>query len=184
MLEGGCLYPIFILASCFYYIFEACPESALQVGLALVVDGEIVLAVMGCPNWQEDFSNKPTSKVQGYKNILSESGIVMVAHLCCGTWAKRLTFEQQDTINVPYSWTRCFVDHYSLVHEARFCIPESQTWDSLPLSVLFRATTDADNIGDNQILLLPKCCGRCTLISNRIFFPAYMLVAVSFNMVM
>nr|XP_048334845.1 putative PAP-specific phosphatase, mitochondrial isoform X3 [Ziziphus jujuba var. spinosa] len=134
-------------------------EALYVVGLALVVDGEIVLAVMGCPNWKEDLRNKSISEVQGYKNILSESGIVMVAHLGCGTWARRLIFERQDTINVPHSWTRCFVDHYSLVHEARFCIPESQTWDSLPLSALFSATTDANSIGDNQILLLPQCCG-------------------------
>ncbi|KAH7545904.1 hypothetical protein FEM48_Zijuj01G0143200 [Ziziphus jujuba var. spinosa] len=134
-------------------------EILIEVGLALVVDGEIVLAVMGCPNWKEDLRNKSISEVQGYKNILSESGIVMVAHLGCGTWARRLIFERQDTINVPHSWTRCFVDHYSLVHEARFCIPESQTWDSLPLSALFSATTDANSIGDNQILLLPQCCG-------------------------
>ncbi|XP_060674979.1 putative PAP-specific phosphatase, mitochondrial isoform X2 [Ziziphus jujuba] len=134
-------------------------EALYVVGLALVVDGEIVLAVMGCPNWKEDLRNKSISEVQGYKNILSESGIVMVAHLGCGTWARRLIFERQDTINVPHSWTRCCVDHYSLVHEARFCIPESQTWDSLPISALFNATTDANSIGDNQILLLPQCCG-------------------------
>ncbi|KAF3451577.1 hypothetical protein FNV43_RR07672 [Rhamnella rubrinervis] len=134
-------------------------EALYVVGLALIVDGEIELAVMGCPNWQEDLANRPTPDVQEFENILSESGIVMVAHRGCGTWAKRLSFEQQTTISVPSRWTRCSVDYYSLVHEARFCIPESQTWDSLPLSALFSATTDADSVGDNQILLLPKCCG-------------------------
>lgn len=124
-----------------------------------------MLAVMGCPNWQEDLANKPTPDFQEYENILSESGIIMVAHRGCGTWVKRLSFEQQSTINVSSRWTRCSVDHYSLVHEARFCIPESQTWDSLPLSALFSSTTDADSVGDNQILLLPKCCGRYTVIS-------------------
>lgn len=119
-----------------------------------------MLAVMGCPNWQEDLANSSALDVWECEDILSESGIIMVAHRACGTWTKRLSFGQQSTINAPSGWTRCSVDQHSLVHEALFCIPESQTWDSLPLSALYSATTDADSIGENQILLLPKCCGR------------------------
>ena len=119
-----------------------------QVGLALVVDGDIVLGVMGCPNWKNDSSN---------------TGIVMVAHAGCGTWTKHLPLAFDGKVNLPSSWTRCFVDEYSLLHEACFCIPDSQTWDFLPLSVLYTATTNADDIGDKQILLLPTCCGRLTI---------------------
>ncbi|KAJ0082966.1 hypothetical protein Patl1_10903 [Pistacia atlantica] len=85
---------------------------------------------MGCPNWKEDKSYKSTAEVQGSKNIPSGSGVIMVAHVGCGTWTKRLP----DML-------------------------ESQSWDSLPLSALFNATTDAKIIGDKEILLLPKCCG-------------------------
>ncbi|KAK9268148.1 hypothetical protein L1049_010589 [Liquidambar formosana] len=124
-------------------------EALYVVGLALVVEGEIVLGVMGCPNWQHDFSNRSTTG----------SGVIMVAHLGCGTWTKSLPDTVGSSAKVPDCWTRCFVDRCCLVHEARFCIPDSQTWDLLPLSAFFNATTNADNIGDKQILLLPLCCG-------------------------
>ncbi|PON49339.1 Inositol monophosphatase [Parasponia andersonii] len=120
-------------------------EALYVVGLALVVDGEIVLGVMGCPNWQNDLSNK--------------SGTIMVAHVGCGTWTNHLPVVLDGTANVPSSWTKCFVDQCCVVHEARFCIQDSQSWDSLPLSPLFSATTNADSIGDNEFLLLPTCCG-------------------------
>lgn len=65
----------------------------------------------------------------------------------------------EDTKTLDY-WTRCSVDRCCLVHKASFCIPDSQTWESLPLSALFNAKNDADNIGDDEILLVPTCCGR------------------------
>ncbi|XP_044512446.1 putative PAP-specific phosphatase, mitochondrial isoform X2 [Mangifera indica] len=134
-------------------------EALYVVGLALVVQGEIVLGVMGCPNWKEDKSYKSTAEVQGNKNIPSQSGVIMIAHVGCGTWTKRLPEMLGTSAKTSDCWTRCFVDSCQLVQEAYFCIPESQTWNSLPLSALFNATTDADNIGDKEILLLCKCCG-------------------------
>ncbi|KAJ0017817.1 hypothetical protein Pint_10759 [Pistacia integerrima] len=134
-------------------------EALYVVGLALVVQGEIVLGVMGCPNWKEDKSYKSTAEVQGSKNIPLGSGVIMVAHVGCGTWTKRLPDMLGTSAKTSDCWTRSFVDRCQLVHEACFCIPESQTWDSLPLSALFNATTDAKSIGDKEILLLPKCCG-------------------------
>ncbi|KAL5772568.1 hypothetical protein ACOSQ2_012492 [Xanthoceras sorbifolium] len=134
-------------------------EALYVVGLALVVEGEIVLGVMGCPNWQEDKPLNSTSEVQGNKNIVAGSGIIMVAHAGCGTWTKRLSSVLGTSAKTPESWTRCFVDSCCLVHEAHFCISDSQTWESLPLSALFNATTDADSVGDKEILLLPTCCG-------------------------
>ncbi|XP_076883900.1 putative 3'(2'),5'-bisphosphate nucleotidase, mitochondrial [Bidens hawaiensis] len=124
-------------------------EALYVVGLALVVEGQIVLGVMGCPNWRAD---KPAST--GHE-CEPEPGIIMAAHIGCGTWAKGLPDLQDPTVN----WTRCLVDGYSLVHKGRFCISESQTWDSLPLSSLFGSTTDVDNVGDEEVLLLPTCCG-------------------------
>uniref|UniRef100_A0A1J3EAF1 Putative PAP-specific phosphatase, mitochondrial n=1 Tax=Noccaea caerulescens TaxID=107243 RepID=A0A1J3EAF1_NOCCA len=113
-------------------------EALYVVGLALVVDNEIVLGVMGCPNWPGDYSDGST-------------GTLMLSHIGCGTWTKRL--------QVSGDWSRCFVDACGLVNEARFCIPESQTWDSLPLSDLFGARIDSDDLEHKEILLLPTCCG-------------------------
>lgn len=125
-------------------------EALYVVGLALVVEGEIVLGVMGCPNWQEEISSKTTTG----------SGIIMVAHVGCGTWTKRLAdMLGSSSAKIPESWTRCFVDGRCLVHEGRFCISDSQTWELLPLSALYNATTSADSIRDKEILLLPTCCG-------------------------
>ncbi|XP_015578182.1 putative PAP-specific phosphatase, mitochondrial isoform X4 [Ricinus communis] len=126
------------------------------VGLALVVEGEIVLGVMGCPNWTEDNSYKSTTKIE---NMLSGPGTLMVAHVGCGTWTKELPDMLGRSTKVLDGWTRCIVDGHNLVPEARFCISDSQTWESLPLSDLFDATSEADSVGDKEILLLPTCCG-------------------------
>ncbi|XP_068644434.1 putative 3'(2'),5'-bisphosphate nucleotidase, mitochondrial isoform X2 [Aristolochia californica] len=131
-------------------------DALYVVGLALVVEGNIVVGVMGCPNWKECV---PTGDVLGDETGGSGSGIIMIAHTRCGTWAKRLPTMLDDTAYLLNKWSKCSVDSCSLVHEAGFCIPESQTWESLPLSTSF-ATTDADNVGDKQkVLLLPACCG-------------------------
>lgn len=135
--------------------FLKASKALYVVGLALVVEGEVVIGVMGCPNWQEDLSEKSPTKIKEHTDDLSGSGTIMIAHIGCGTWTKWLN----SMPNLPDVWTRCFVDGSDLVHKARFCIPDSQTWDSLPLSSLFDATNDADDVGNNQILLLATCCG-------------------------
>ncbi|KAK1412323.1 hypothetical protein QVD17_33478 [Tagetes erecta] len=124
-------------------------EALYVVGLALVVEGKIVLGVMGCPNWRGD---KSASKAQEYEK---ESGIIMVAHAGCGTWAKGLP----DVHNTAVNWYRCLVDGSTAVRKGRYCISESQTWESLPLSSSFGSTTNKDNVGDEEVLLLPTCCG-------------------------
>lgn len=90
----------------------------------------------------------------------------MGAHVGCGTWRKRLSDKLGRSAEVPDDWTRCFVDGCHLVHEARFCIPESQTWKSLPLSALFSATNDAERVGDKEILLLSACRGRSSFVAS------------------
>ncbi|KAM7506143.1 hypothetical protein LguiB_005047 [Lonicera macranthoides] len=131
-------------------------EALYVVGLALVVEGEIVLGVMGCPNWQDENYTKSSAE---YESNVSRSGTIMVAHVGCGTWRKNLSYMLNSTANIPDNWTRCYVDECCIVYEARFCIPDSQTWESLPLSQLFAATTDVESITDKVILLLPACCG-------------------------
>lgn len=134
-----------------------------QVGLALIVEGEIALGVMGCPNWPVDVSYKSTAEVQEFENMQS-SGILMVAHVGCGTWTKRLSHMPGRSARVSDDWNRCMVDGCRLVPEARFCIPESQTWESLPLSASFNATNSAGSIGEKEVLLLSACCGRFGII--------------------
>lgn len=132
-----------------------------------MVEGDVVLGVMGCPNWQEEDSSKLAIETQEYKDIISRLGVVMVAHVGCGTWKKRLNDTSSNTTDMADSWIRCFVDKYSIINEARFCISDSQLWESLPLSNSFDATTDMNNVSENEILLLPLCCGRFT--SNLLF---------------
>lgn len=134
-------------------------EALYVVGLALVVEGEIVLGVMGCPNWQEEDSNKSATEVKEYEKAPFAPGIIMVAHVGCGAWSKGLLDIESSTTKMHMNWTRSFVDGCCLVQKGRFCISESQTWESLPLSPLFDSTTSVDSIGDNQVLLLPTCCG-------------------------
>lgn len=161
-----------------------------QVGLALVVEGEMVLGVMGCPNWQKDKpGNSATETLNSPKTL---SGIIMVAHVGCGTWTKQLSFMLGSTTEISNSWTRCSVDRCWLVHEARFCCSDSQTWESLPLSTLFDATTDAESINDKQILLLSACCGRfdfppfveAQLLTIGIYLKIRLLSAINYNMLL
>ncbi|KAL9355589.1 hypothetical protein Peur_053559 [Populus x canadensis] len=134
-------------------------EALYVVGLALVVEGDIVLGVMGCPNWKEASSYNSTIDVQGSESVPLRSGILMVAHVGCGTWARQLSDLMGVSAKVPNGWTRCFVDGCHLVPKARFCISDSQTWESVPLSAFFSATSEADGVSDKEILLLPTCCG-------------------------
>lgn len=124
-------------------------EALYVVGLALIVEGEIVLGVMGCPNWQEHASD----------GSATQPGIVMVSHVGCGTWTKRLKYSGYRDSEVANPWSKCAVDCHSSVTDARFCISDSQTWDYIPLSSMFSTTTDHDNVGEREIRLVPTCCG-------------------------
>ncbi|KAM5588436.1 putative PAP-specific phosphatase, mitochondrial [Rosa sericea] len=132
-------------------------KALFVVGLALVVDGEIVLGDMGCPHWQE--SNKCINGVQEEKSIPSETGLLMVSHIGCGTWTRSLSSVLNGTPKIPYSWTRCFVDGCSVVAQARFCIIESEPWEALPPSAFFTSTTNVDSVGEGQVLVLKPSCG-------------------------
>ncbi|KAJ4837746.1 hypothetical protein Tsubulata_015339 [Turnera subulata] len=134
-------------------------DALYVVGLALVVEGEIVLGVMGCPNWDEAVSFTSTTDSRGVESMVPKSGIIMVAHAGCGTWARSLSDVVNGSANMPDGWTRCYVDGCGLVPEARFCIPDSQTWDLIPLSELFNATNDPNSVGEKKVLLLSGCCG-------------------------
>ncbi|CAL5083485.1 unnamed protein product [Urochloa decumbens] len=133
-------------------------EDALYVvGLALVVNGKVTVGVMGCPNWTNDTiaNEKDDSSA-----ACNGHGILMVSHLGCGTWSRRLSAEIGQYTTAPDIWKRCFVDTCSVVHMARYCIPDSQTWDMIPLSALFNSTAgESDPENENEILLLSVFCG-------------------------
>ncbi|MBA0865388.1 hypothetical protein Goshw_011699 [Gossypium schwendimanii] len=152
-------------------------QALYVVGLSLVVEGEIVLGVMGCPNWVVDATYKSATHAQSYRNSSPGLGIIMVAHVGCGTWKKRLKNMLDSSTKISSDWTRCFVDGFCVVSDARFCIPESQTWESLPLSVLYKARIDDDNVGDKEICLLSAFCGRFGVFSW--LFSVFFLVGFS-----
>jgi 3'(2'), 5'-bisphosphate nucleotidase len=123
-----------------------------------VVNGKVTVGVMGCPNWTND-----TTTNEGDDNAVacSSRGILMVSHLGCGTWSRCLSAQIDQFTTEPDIWKRCFVDACSVVHMARYCIPDSQTWDMIPLSVLFNSTTgESDPRNEDEILLLSVFCGR------------------------
>ncbi|KAL6657802.1 hypothetical protein ACP70R_005582 [Stipagrostis hirtigluma subsp. patula] len=132
-------------------------DALYVVGLALVVDGKVAVGVMGCPNWINDIvaneRDDSTAACDG-------RGILMVSHVGCGTWTRHLSAEIGQFATVQDIWKRCFVDTCSAVHMARYCIPDSQSWDMIPLSVLFSSTTDeSDTRDEKKILLLSVFCG-------------------------
>ncbi|KAK1283030.1 hypothetical protein QJS10_CPB21g00754 [Acorus calamus] len=65
-------------------------EALYVVGLALVVEGEIVLGVMGCPNWKEDISLTDDPVMEGPEERVSVfgQGTIMMSHAGCGTWRR------------------------------------------------------------------------------------------------
>ncbi|CAL9144746.1 unnamed protein product [Musa hybrid cultivar] len=132
-------------------------DALYVVGLALVVDGKNVLGVMGCPNWKVDILS---SGIHHRKPGDCETGIIMIAHEGCGTWTRRFFDGMDKFLSMQGGWQQCFVDSCNMVHEARFCIPDSQTWDLIPLSAFFSSTVDDTKDRDRgTILLLPTCCG-------------------------
>ncbi|URE30449.1 Inositol monophosphatase family [Musa troglodytarum] len=76
-------------------------DALYVVGLALVVDGEIVLGVMGCPNWKIDILS---AGIRDRKTGDRETGIIMIAHEGCGTWTRRF-FDGMDKFLTLFSST-------------------------------------------------------------------------------
>lgn len=122
-----------------------------------MVNGKVAVGVMGCPNWT---NGTIASKKDKSPAACPGRGILMVSHVGCGTWSRHLSVEIDQFTTAHDVWKRCFVDPCSVVHLARFCIPDSQTWNMIPLSVLFSSTMDeSDPRDENKILLLSACCG-------------------------
>lgn len=121
-----------------------------------MVEGETQIGIMGCPNWQEGVSGKAPAEVEEDSEALPRSGIMMIAHKGYGTWTKTLNSKPESSA----VWTRCFVDGFNMLPKSRFCLIDSQTWDFLPLSATLDATSNANDVGSNQVLLLVVCCGR------------------------
>uniref|UniRef100_A0A0E0ED22 3'(2'),5'-bisphosphate nucleotidase n=1 Tax=Oryza meridionalis TaxID=40149 RepID=A0A0E0ED22_9ORYZ len=130
--------------------FSKVDDTLYVVGLALVVNGKVVAGVMGSPNWASDTiaNRKDDSIASRY-----DRGILMIAHEGCGTWTKLLYDEFGQFTTSKDTWNRCFVDSCSVVHKARYCLSDNQTWNMIPLSVVFNSTTDESKLRDENELL-------------------------------
>uniref|UniRef100_A0A0E0HRW1 3'(2'),5'-bisphosphate nucleotidase n=1 Tax=Oryza nivara TaxID=4536 RepID=A0A0E0HRW1_ORYNI len=130
--------------------FSKVDDTLYVVGLALVVNGKVVAGVMGSPNWASDTiaNRKDDSIASRY-----DRGILMIAHEGCGAWTKRLYDEFGQFTTSKDTWNRCFVDSCSVVHKARYCLSDNQTWNMIPLSVVFNSTTDESKPRDENELL-------------------------------
>lgn len=155
------------------------PTPNLQVGLALVVEGDVALGIMGCPNWKNNPSEE--SEEDGLKP--SGRGMIMIAHVGCGTWSREFLASSGVIAGVHGGWKKCSVDPCSLINQASFCIPESQTWRSLPLSASYGLSDDSGGAGsDHEVVLLKVCCGRycsissCLFIPNKLFLSRYIVI--------
>ncbi|CAA6668786.1 unnamed protein product [Spirodela intermedia] len=122
-------------------------DALYVVGLALVVEGDVALG-----SWAAQ-----TGK------IISSSGrgMIMVAHVGCGTWSREFLASSGIIAGVLEGWKKCSVDPCSLINQASFCIPESQTWRSLLLSTSsYGLSDDAGGAGsEHEVTLLKVCCG-------------------------
>jgi 3'(2'), 5'-bisphosphate nucleotidase len=102
---------------------------AFSLGLALVVNGEITVGVMGCPNWTNDTI---VDEKDGRATGSNSRGILMVSHVGCGTWSRHLSGEIGQFTKAQDIWKRCFVDSCSVVllwtlSSARFISARNQS---------------------------------------------------------
>ncbi|KAG6555162.1 hypothetical protein Mapa_003201 [Marchantia paleacea] len=154
---------------------------ALYVGLALVVDGQLVLGVMGCPNVSyvvNDGAVYGTPKLQmasaqdlnkcanGTHSGNGQTGLLMAACTGCGCWVKPLSripvrSEEQLTMDdLLKDMVETKVDDCRLLKKARFCISDHEVWRSLPLAVaLASAASSEDRLAEHEADILPLCCG-------------------------
>uniref|UniRef100_J3MLZ5 3'(2'),5'-bisphosphate nucleotidase n=2 Tax=Oryza brachyantha TaxID=4533 RepID=J3MLZ5_ORYBR len=130
--------------------FSKVDDTLYVVGLALVVNGKVVAGVMGCPNWANDnIANRKDDSISSRY----DRGILMIAHVGCGTWTRRLSNEFGQFTKAQTTWNRCFVDSCSVVHKALYCLSDNQTWNMIPLSLVFNSTTDESKPRDENELL-------------------------------
>ena len=163
---------------CYFNIRFIHPNLVLslnrQVGLALVVEGEVALGIMGCPNWKNDHAKTDDDDDGGERSKPSSQGMIMIAHVGRGTWVRQLPASTDSVADSLDGWKKCYVDPCSTMNHAVFLIPESQKWESLPLSGSHGVTYDASKSkNEDKITLLKVCCGRYLmfqyLLENGIF---------------
>ncbi|OAE26372.1 hypothetical protein AXG93_4324s1390 [Marchantia polymorpha subsp. ruderalis] len=151
------------------------------VGLALVVDGQLVLGVMGCPNVSyvvnegavhgtpklqmvsaQDFNKRPN----GTHSADVQTGLLMASCTGCGCWVKPLSrrpvkSEEKLTMeDIFKDMLETKVDNCKVLKKARFCISDHEVWRSLPLAVaLASASSSEDRVAEHEADILPLCCG-------------------------
>ncbi|KAH7447963.1 hypothetical protein KP509_01G129600 [Ceratopteris richardii] len=136
--------------------------SSFWIGLSLVVDGKVVLGVMGCPclthaNMASSVSGRRLiwafDKVMSDR-IWSNTGILVVAHKGCGTWLRSLNIgiENQWKNLTEQNFVQSFVDSCMTVNEACFGLSRHETWRSSLLASIVPTKKDGH-------VAFHFCCG-------------------------
>jgi hypothetical protein len=147
------------------------PILYVQIGLALVVEGRLVLGVMGCPSVTNDNMKSRTGRrlIQSLHKLMKPrtpemTGILVAASSGFGSWVKPLSFMQHGTSRnlVDEEFAQCFVDGSSSLDTAWCGLSRHEVWDSSPLAHI----TNLNSAFCSEFAL-SFCCGRYFLSVNR-----------------
>ncbi|MCO5562333.1 hypothetical protein L7F22_015959 [Adiantum nelumboides] len=136
-------------------------DSLYVIGLSLVVDGKVVLGVMGCPsvtraNMAASVSGKrliwAVEKIMN-ENSWSSNGVLVAAYRGYGTWLRSLDTEgtHQNKNLAEQDFVQSFVDGCITLDGAYFGLSRHEKWASTPLGNLVVAKTDS--------VAFHICCG-------------------------
>ena len=127
-------------------VISDCEEDQYVIGLALVVDNEPVVGIMGMPNWCN-------WSIQSYCS--SRNGAVMAAVKGQGTYLLVIDDEESPSLEVLPVGEVQSVDSSETFEESTFMISQSQSWDlSLPVARGFG--------GRKPKSVIKGCCGSLT----------------------
>ncbi|KAI5075287.1 hypothetical protein GOP47_0009363 [Adiantum capillus-veneris] len=136
-------------------------DSLYVIGLSLVVDGKVVLGVMGCPcltraNMASSVSGKRliwTVEKMMKENIWSSNGVLVTAYRGHGTWLRSLdtlAIHQHKSLD-EQDFVQSFVDGCITPDDAHFGLSRHENWASTPLATLVPAKIDS--------VAFHFCCG-------------------------
>ncbi|KAL3677864.1 hypothetical protein R1sor_020820 [Riccia sorocarpa] len=150
-------------------------DAVYVVGLALVVEGKLVLGVMGGPNVSYTINDGAvpweTPRLQmatnGNNDATVQTGLLMAACAGCGCWVKPLQARRGEPDRDPASevllegMIESKVDECMTLREAKFCISDHEVWSSHPLAgaLASRAAALEDRVTADEADILPLCCG-------------------------
>lgn len=132
-----------------------------------MVEGKLVLGVMGCPclthaNMAKSMSGKrmiwSLDKItkRGKLPSMGNDGVLMAAYNGLGSWVKPLDFEatQANKVLVGQKFVQSLVDGSLMFDNAWFGLSRHEYWDLSPLARIVDP-----NHARNEDFALPFCCG-------------------------